>query len=82
MTDPLKQRQQCQEELYVLTQGSDFVLRYALLYAVECLELRYLDDLVDAVRTVANDAQTKQRERCLALLAERYPQIKGAAIPS
>lgn len=71
MTGALANRQHCQEELRRLTNGDDFLTRFALQYAVECLDLEEVNNLVDGVAELAASADLPRRRLAIALVEER-----------
>ena len=71
MTDPLKSREEYAQELRRIVGEDAFLLRFALLYAVECLGLECIYALVDAVHATANNPDYDQLKRVHALEEER-----------
>lgn len=71
MTDPLSERQELADELRSVVGQDPFLVSYALLYAVECLEIDCVKALVVAVNDAANNPEYKRLRRVAELEEER-----------
>jgi len=71
MDEALNNRAACTAEIHELTRGDEFMTRYALLYAMECLDLRDVNRLLEACSvTVRQLPQLDTRAK--ALMQERF----------
>lgn len=71
MLGNLDNRANCQEKVRELTQGDEFMSRYALLYAMENLDLLQLNRLVEACEMTVRELP-KVDERAAELMRERF----------
>lgn len=71
MHEALNSREKCQELIRDLTAGDEFMSRYALLYAMECLDLDLLNRLVTACEMTVLELP-KVDERAKSLMRERF----------
>lgn len=70
MRDALHPRVRCMDEIRALCNGNEFLTRYALLYALESLDLETLNRVVDAL--VETNATAGQADRYARLRTERF----------
>jgi hypothetical protein len=71
MQEALISREKCNELIRSATLGDEFMTRYALMYAMESLDLDALNRLVDAVETTVREIPSLD-SRVKALRLERF----------
>jgi hypothetical protein len=72
MTTPLDTRERCLQLLQRHTYRDSFLASYALLLAVEALDLDQLNGLVDSVVDAASNPSPSGYNRAVKLAAERW----------
>lgn len=72
MDGHLERRQTCVNALRRALGEDPHLFRYALLYAVECLDLRQVNNLVEAVENYADEVVAQRNTAYSGLVRERF----------